>query len=329
MSVHSVSRFAAWRLVIIIWAVLAAIGAEAPEAQATPIEKGIFAFLERDASTLSPAHDFGSNPLLSWAELEPAEGIYNWGPLDHALSQASRVGKKVVPRVYTNASRLSQATPDWFFALPYAQRYYSSPEARARGFEAPVPWDPVYQEKFGNFLRALGQRYNGNPAIEFFQTNAGGGLYGEVVLTGRNMFPAGWSAERQKAAIVRWIDRWLEAFPNTRLSLMVNPVGYNIGEDAATYAANRGIYLQQNSPWLSPAAASIFRKHQHATGIVLEVEDGCRTARGLDFDRVIASIFSHGIEINYLVVCSATLRDPATLSKLPSVVDRLRPRQGP
>jgi hypothetical protein len=308
---------------------LAAFAAETPKVQGTPTSRGIFVFLARDPARLSPAYDYGINPLLSWAELEPSEGVYNWAPLDHALNQASLSGKKAVPRVYTNASVVSQATPDWFFAIPNAQRYYSSPQARASGFEAPVPWDPVYQEKFGNFLRALGQRYNGHPAIEFFQTNAGGGLYGEIVLTGANMFPPGWTVEVQKTAIVRWLDRWLESFPDTRLSLMINPVGYGIAEDAATYAANRGVYLQQNSPVIQPAAAAIFRQHQQRTGIVLEVENACRTARGAAFDQMMEAVFNHQIAIDYLVICNASLTDYITSTKLPSIVARLRPQQGP
>ncbi|MFQ5875051.1 MAG: hypothetical protein ACE5JL_14820 [Dehalococcoidia bacterium] len=72
-----------------------------------------------------------------------------------------------------------------------AQHYYPSDGAKSRGYKAPVPWDPVYKEKFGDFLRALGARYNGNPTIEFFQTNAGSGLYGEVILSAQGIKPQG------------------------------------------------------------------------------------------------------------------------------------------
>ena len=342
---RGVRKYLGWRVVIVIWAVLAAVAAERPSAQVSvgslhpglaeagpetawplpPDGKGIFVFAIRAAPLNAANQDIGLNPLLTWRQLEPAEGFYDWRALDNALAQALRTGTKVVPRVYTNGGSSLAATPDWFFASPNARSYYPSARARTSNFKAPVPWDPTYQEKFGNFLRAFGQRYNGHAAIEFVQTNAGGGLFGEIVLSTQNMFPPGWSAVLHQSSIITWVDRWVEAFPNTPLSLMINPVGYNIAENAANYAAHRGVYLQQNSPTISAAAASIFRLHQHRTGIVLEVENGCRTAQGAAFDQMINSVFSHGIAIDYLVICPSSLSDAGTRGKLSSILDRLRP----
>jgi hypothetical protein len=267
----------------------------------------------------------GGNPLFLWAELEPEEGQYDWSALDAALAGGAANGQTIVPRILTNADLFGQATPNWFFNTPGAQSYYPSLEAQTQQMRAPVPWDPVFKRKFGAFLAALGERYNGNPGIEFFQTNAGGGLYGEIVLTGSDMYPGGTNADIQKKTIRYWLDRWIEAFPDTRLSLMVNEVGYNIAESAAAYAASRGVYLQQNSPWLSPAAVALFTANQRKTGIVLEVEDaGCQSATGPAFDQMTQIIFAYGFPIDYLSLCGQSFEDPSTFERIPAVIDRLR-----
>ena len=297
---------------------------EGPEEDG-PLGAGLFVFGDADLRATSIDHAVGSNPIIAWRTLEPEEGVYAWGALDAAIATAAASGSKIVPRVLTNASLNGQPAPDWFFNTAGAAYYYPSDEAESKGFKAPVAWDPVFQAKFGSFLRALGERYDGNPAIEFFQTNAGGGLYGEIVLTkDYTRFPAGWTPEAQRDSIVFWLDRWLEAFPVTNLSVMVNHVGDNIGQDAAAYAASRGVYLQQNTPWLPPEAVAIFLAHEASTKIILEAEDGCSSTDDGDFDRLIEAVFGYGFAIDYLHLCAESFWDESTAAKLPSIRQRLR-----
>lgn len=290
-----------------------------------PVGAGLFVFGQSQAPIATSEYVVGSNPLISWRDLEPQEGMYNWSLLDAAIEAATAAGSKVVPRVLTNGSVYGQPAPDWFFQAESALYYYPSLKAESSGFKAPVPWDPIFQRKFGSFLRALGQRYDGNPAIEFFQTNAGGGLYGEIVLTkDYDRFPPGWTPEVQLQSITFWLDRWLESFPRTELSLMVNHVGDNIGEEAAIYAASQGVYLQQNTPWLPPEGVAIFIAHQESTKIVLEAEDGCNSTGETDFDHLIETAFGYGFAIDYLHLCGDHLWDEGTATRLPSIWQRLR-----
>jgi hypothetical protein len=295
------------------------------QGQDGPLGAGLFIFGRADQRIADSEHILGNNPLIPWRELEPKEGVYDWRPLDTAIAEAEATGTRIVPRVLTNASLFGQASPDWFFETPDALAYYPSAEAESEGFKAPVAWDPAFQRKFGNFLRALGQRYDGNPTIEFFQTNAGGGLYGEVVLTkNHNYFPPGWTPDVQRNSIFYWLDRWQEAFPRTELSLMVNHVGENIGEDAAAYAADRGVYLQQNTPWLSPEGIALFLAHHDETKIVLEVEDGCHSTGEADFDHLIDTVFGYGFAIDYLHLCGEDLWEGTAATRLSAVWQRLR-----
>ena len=286
---------------------------------------GLFAFGEAELQLSHDEYVVGINPLIAWAALEPREGEYDWDKLDDAIAAAESAGSTIVPRILTNANFHGQPTPDWFFEIEDARYYYPSAEAEAQGFKAPVTWDPVFQAKFGRFLRALGQRYNGDPAIEYFQTNAGGGLYGEIVVArDYTRFPEGWEPELQREYIVFWLDRWLEAFPDTPLSLMVNHVGDRIGEDVAAYAARLGVYLQQNTPWLPPEAVDIFLDHQDSTKIILEAEDGCNSTGEGEFERLMDTVLAYGFAIDYLHLCAQSFIDPVTAARLPSISLHLR-----
>ena len=308
---------------VLLLSLCAAFVAEAPN-DASPFGSGLFAFGERNNAAAASDYASGVNPLIAWRDLEPERGGYDWRLMDSLISQATEDGKTMVPRLLTNTSSVSQATPDWFFDLPGADFYYSSADAESLGFKAPVPWDPLFHEEFGRFLEAFGERYNGNPTIEFLQTNAGGGLYGEVVLTIEDRLPVGWNPDRQLTGITYWLERWTQAFPDTNLALMVNPVGYDIGERAAAYAVSLGVYLQQNTPWLSEDSITLLAEHQDETAIILEVEDVCRSAEGEAFEDMIRAVFSYGIAIDYLQLCPRTFDSASTAEMLPIILRLLR-----
>jgi RNA polymerase sigma factor (sigma-70 family) len=298
------------------------------QADGAPMAKmgsGLYEFGYLDGIGLTSAHAGGYNPIIDWADLEPQEGAYNWTPLDNALAQAQASGRKAIPRVYTNAAGFSQATPDWVFDAG-AEWYYSSPFSSDQGMRQPVPTDPVFEAKFQSFLTVLGNRYDGDPRIQFFQTNAGMGEYGEMVWGYPDeLKPPEWDAEENLTTVKDWIDRWDAAFPDTDLAIMVNPIGSDIAEKASDYAAEKGLYLQQNDPSLSDEAVSLFTANQDKTKLIMEVEDHCRTSTVAEgFDEMIDSVFGYGFPIDYLILCNESFTDPQTAARLPAVQSRLR-----
>jgi hypothetical protein len=209
--------------------------------------------------------------------------------------------------VYTNAGDFYQATPGWVYAAGAAsytiEQGHDTPQ--------PVPTDAVFTAKFAAFLAALGARYDGHPDIEFFQTNAGMGAYGEMVwsLDGSSR-PPGYSAKAQIQTNREWLDRWRAVFPRTKLVLMQNFIGDGIAENVTAYAVGRGFFLQSNSPGQEDAAAAILRKHDERTKIVLEIENrGCQASTGQAFDGLIDEVFGYGFAIDYLVICGETFDD--------------------
>jgi hypothetical protein len=285
-----------------------------------PVGHGV---LEFGSWAGSPTGDnpqaLGLNILYEWRQLEPREGEYNWAPLDEALNNAAAKAMRIAPRVYTNLGDFGQGTPDWVFAAGAAS-YYAEPGASIR---QPVPMDPVFTAKFGRFLEAFGDRYDGHPQIEFIQTNAAMGTYGEMVWGYPESYrPAGWSPDVQVGTTRYWIDRWRLAFPRTPLVIMENFIGHGIAETATDYAVSRGFYLQANDPWHGAESRAILARHGGRTKIVMEVEDrGCRSARGDAFDGMVDHVFSGGYPVDYLTVCRASFEDPARMQR---AIDRLR-----
>jgi hypothetical protein len=298
----------------------AAIGAECRKNAALEPGSGLlhFAGLE-DSAALEIPEALGVNPLFTWAELEPHEGQYNWGPIDEVLAAAAAHEKKAAPRLYTNLAEFGQGTPDWVFAAGAASYVFPGGSVRQ-----PVPNDAVFTDRLSRFLAALGARYNANPTIVFFQTNAGMGGYGEMVWGdgGDVKGPPGWSPEVQIATSSYWVDRWRAAFSDTPLVLMVNFIGDDIGETLAQYAVDRGFYLQANGPDQPPQLAAMFKKHAASTKIILEIENnGCQDATGPALEVTANRVFGYGFAIDYLVVCQQTLEDT---ERAQAIRDRLR-----
>ena len=116
-----------------------------------------------------------------------------------------------------------------------------------------IPWDEMYLEKYEEFIRAFGQRYNGNHHIYSIQMN-GGGHIGEMNLPKAydKWKHVGYSDEKLIAVWKRLIDAYQKAFPNTPTNLDINePLGSHsdvldsvVSYVLATYP--RKVYLQQN-----------------------------------------------------------------------------------
>ena len=98
-----------------------------------------------------------------WRYLEPERGAYDWEKLDRALAVSRERGQTMLLRVgpYGHGVETNKNVdvPDWY--------------RETVGWEKPTydkwavdPHDPLYAERFGGFIRALGERYDGHPDLE-------------------------------------------------------------------------------------------------------------------------------------------------------------------
>jgi hypothetical protein len=103
-------------------------------------------------------HIDGVRLRTSWQVLEPQKGTYDWSYIDQALSLGNQnqkqVGFSVAAGVYS---------PTWVYTNG-ATKYTL---ADGSGNSMPLPWDTAFQNQWLPFIRALGARYDGNPALAY------------------------------------------------------------------------------------------------------------------------------------------------------------------
>lgn len=102
----------------------------------------------------------------SWAILNPQEGVLDWSMVDRDLQEAVAQGKQFSFRIYTmrGESFGGHQMPQWVVAqgaeiLDTDEPYYSN---------------CVYQEKWGQFVDQLRQKYDGNPNIAWIDISGYG-----------------------------------------------------------------------------------------------------------------------------------------------------------
>lgn len=177
-----------------------------------------------------------------WDLLEPEEGQYRWDIIDDVIERARGAGQDVALRVSSmsdtvsaGAAELKRAgvvlhnyrVPDW-----YRHSGAGGADYRGRRWAADaVPvWepdygDPLYLEKHGRFITALGERYNGHPNLDHMDIGSVG-LWGE--------WHCGAVPRPPLEKRLQIVDRYLKAFRDTPLVMLVGD------EEALAHAVQLG-----------------------------------------------------------------------------------------
>lgn len=181
-----------------------------------------------------------------WMMIQPSENFFNWDPIDNEIKQAQAHHKKIslniTPAIFT---------PQWVYAAG-AKRFtflwdkpWGFPACSTQGF--PLPWDEVYQAKWTAFIRAVGKRYSGNPALVLVKIQGINGQTSELLLPhtmpggqqrgrlvkecpGQNDDNQTWLAVgyRPSKVLAAWRNdaaTYAQAFPNQHLVIEVGPWG--------------------------------------------------------------------------------------------------------
>ena len=168
---------------------------------------------------------------FQWADVEPAMDHYDWRIIDAAMAEAKSRGASLSLRVMTASAHSHgyYCSPKWLFALGCKGFEYTvggaDPTAGGRRIPRIEPdyADPLYLTKHGEFIAALGKRYDGNPDVEFVDIGSYG-IWGE------------WHSPHPVSAVVRRriVDMYLQAFRRTPLVGMVDD------EEALAYVLAHG-----------------------------------------------------------------------------------------
>ncbi len=238
--------------------------------------------LDYYGSRLEPSDTLDDFPGLStvylrlpWAYIEPEEGVFNWQVLDTPAQRWIEKGKKVALRITACESNIRFATPEWV------------QKAGAKGFNfgkdknlwEPDYGDPVFLEKVDHFVRAMADRYDGNPNIAFIDLGHFG-IWGE----GHTF----WSTKKEYSLEIKkkHLDIYSNQFKKTLLCVSDDYAGANESKDLSfsAYALSKGVTLRDDSimvdkpphSWYSAELAQDFwpslpviLEHQHY-GLSLE-----------------------------------------------------------
>ena len=176
---------------------------------------------------------------FNWCELEPAEGVYDWSPIDRFIDKYRSMGKSFafgVMNVNTSISEM-YVTPEWVFEAGAEGRLIDT----GNGKQTIPNWrDEVFLEKLDAFIDALAERYDGDEDIEFIDIRSYGN-WGEQHIY--NLEDAGWDDLSADELKEYYIMPYIEAFES---SLLVNPWGKAEYNKTYQWAVEQGVSLRRD-----------------------------------------------------------------------------------
>ena len=196
---------------------------------------GLYGLIPHDAAPASrQVQDFLEHPHFAgvsvrtgWDDIEAVENAYDWSYVESMIVEARKHHKKIMLRV-----RPSWETPDWVYGAGAEPFWYYERNDGGRLHRMPVPWDPVFQAKWADFIAELGRRYDGHPDLVHVLITGASRSDCEMYLPGdgeRGPSQPTWEAigytpARMVEAWTQVIDRWAAALPGTLLSLSLSSV---------------------------------------------------------------------------------------------------------
>ncbi len=186
-----------------------------------------------------------------WSHIEPKKGEYNWKVIDDFIAFYAGHGKKVAFGVMcANTSSLdSYVTPKWVFdqgAKYDIAHTVSWKDGSAITQYIPNWHDEIFLSNVNDFVKALGERYNGNENIAFIDIRSYGN-WGEqhifeIIKDDNYEYVLNNRATAEELRDL-YIKPYMQAFPD---ALLVNPWGEAIYNDVYLWAIENGVSLRRD-----------------------------------------------------------------------------------
>ncbi len=131
-------------------------------------------YQEFDGDLTNPDHPATTTAYFRvyWRYLEPEREQYNWAMLDKALKTAAERGQTLCLRIATYGGGENEDVPAWYRKMVGPEKNLTSDKWRTD------PENPDYLKYFGGMIRAMGERYDGHPDLEWIDISIVG-FWGE------------------------------------------------------------------------------------------------------------------------------------------------------
>ncbi len=188
-----------------------------------------------------------------WDDLNPREGVYDWDEIDQMLDACEKYGMTYEIRIMPYSSYLNEDfVPQWVYDKGAEKNRAQLRDDPSKDVLFPKWDDPVYLKAHKDFVRALAEKYDGDPRVELVDVRPFGD-YGEW----HNSFAVGDEKFMPSPEIQKdMLDFYAEAFDSTLLVLPSNARGeiYRYALSAGITKRDDGLVSMPNVEWsLLPA----------------------------------------------------------------------------
>jgi hypothetical protein len=267
---------------------------------------------------------------IPWAYVEPEEGVYNWAILDTPAQRWIARGGQVAFRITCSESWLRYATPEWVKQAGAKGVFwdYGKGPSEQGAFWDPDFADPVFLAKLERFLKAMGERYDGNPSVAFVDVGTYG-LWGEGHTGASSRVPQAKMDEDVK----RHIDLHVKYFPRTLLCIsddVSGPSNRSGDYPLLDYARAKGVTLRDDSILVQPSPNAWYHADQAARywptlPVILEHEHYGSSVHRKAWD---PSLLLKSVEDYHAAFLSVHWWPQELLEKNREVIDRINLRLG-
>lgn len=165
---------------------------------------------------------------IAWSDVETSPSVFDWTLLDGQLQLCQQAGKKVALAIVQGPG-----TPAWLSGLGAATLTYSF---SGRSQTIAVPWDPIYLQRWQQFVAALGARYAADTTIALVHVTHATHNGFEMQLAPaeqQTYVGAGYTDAVYAQSWDTVISAFAAAFPNHPLDMDLHPI---FGSDAVAGA---------------------------------------------------------------------------------------------
>jgi len=183
-----------------------------------------------------------------WNDLNPAEGVYHWDEIDEMLDACEQYGLTYEIRIMPYSSYLAEDyVPQWVYDKGAKKNTAESRDNPGEEIVFPKWDDPVYLQAHKDFVKALAEKYDGDPRVELIDVRPFGD-FGEW----HNSFAVGDEKYMPALDIQKdMLDCYAEAFDKTLLVLPSNARGeiYQYALSIGITKRDDGLISMPNVEW--------------------------------------------------------------------------------